>query len=136
VWDLYERAEVACFLDGAVALAMHPAGNILASSSVDRSIFLWDLAARQFLNVLTGHDGPVACLAYSPDGYWLASAGADHTVRFWDVEGSERGVIEVESRVTSLTFSRDRQYVYMGHTNTTCSRLPLRDLLSLGGCNR
>jgi WD40 repeat protein len=129
IWNLTERAEVACFLDGATALAMHPTGNILASTSLDRGIFLWDLPTQQFLNVLTGHDGPVTCLAYSPDGRWLASGSDDHTLRFWDEEGNEERVIEVESRLTALTFSRDQKYLYMGHSNTTCSRLPLQPIL-------
>jgi len=35
--------------------------------------------------VLSGHEGPVAGLAFSPVGPLLASASWDHTLRTWDV---------------------------------------------------
>jgi WD40 repeat protein len=125
IWNLDERAEVTSFLDGTTALAMHPSGDLLASTSLEKGVFVWDLRFKEFLNVLTGHDAPVTCLGYSPDGSWLASGSDDHTLRFWDAEGHEEWAVEVESQITSLMFSNDQQFVYMGHANTTCSRIQL-----------
>ena len=39
---------------------------------------------------LTGHEGPVATVAYSPDGDRLLSASYDHTARIWDLTASPR----------------------------------------------
>ena len=38
------------------------------------------------LQSMTGHVGPVSCLAMTPDGRWALSAGADLTLRFWDLQ--------------------------------------------------
>jgi WD40 repeat protein len=81
------------------------------------------------LQELIGHDGPVTCLAFSPDGAWLVSGSDDHTLRVWDDKGHERVAMEVESQVTSVTFSADGQYVYAGHANTTCSQMQLPEPL-------
>jgi WD40 repeat protein len=40
---------------------------------------------RLHVQVLSGHEGPVAGLAFSPTSSLLASASWDHTLRTWDV---------------------------------------------------
>ena len=125
VWNVKERAELATFIDGTTALAIHPSGDILASTTLDHSICLWDLQLKQLLQELIGHDGAVTCLAFSPDGNWLVSGSDDHTLRIWDTKGHEQMALEVESQITSVTFSADGQFLYTGHANTTCSQIQL-----------
>jgi WD40 repeat protein len=129
IWNLDERAEVATFFEGATVLAVQPTGELLASTTLDHAICLWDLHAKHLLQELIGHDGPVSALAFSPDGTLLASGGEDHTLRLWDTKGDERVVQEVESQVTSIAFSPDGQYLYAGHANTTCSQIQLPEAL-------
>jgi WD40 repeat protein len=125
VWDLRERAEITMFAEGATAVAVHPAGSLLASATLDHAICVWDLTRKELQQELLGHDGPITCLAYSPDGNWLASGGDDHTLRIWDAGGHEKLCQEVESQITSITFSPDGKHLYLGHANTTCSQLQL-----------
>ena len=50
-------------------------------------VFLWDVASRELLYKLSGHNTYVHRLAFSDDGTVLASAG--RTIRIWDVESGE-----------------------------------------------
>jgi RNA polymerase sigma factor (sigma-70 family) len=77
---------------GLKALAFSPDGNILATSietsgkhARDRSIRLWDVAARRDLCRVKAHRSGISTLAFSPDGRRLLSASADATALVWDV---------------------------------------------------
>ncbi len=67
------------------ALAFAPDGKLLASASDDTTIGLWDVARRQQLRQLKGHQGRVTVVVFSADGRQLISGGADRTIRLWDV---------------------------------------------------
>ncbi len=71
-------------------MAWSPDGQRLTSSDGDGTIILWDLAKAEPAKTLTGHDGPVICIAWSPDGKSLASGGADREVRVWPVPPVEK----------------------------------------------
>ena len=76
---------------GAVAFAPisskapNPAGGrLLASSSRDGTIRLWDSWTGAFLHELTGHETPVEALAFAPDDHTLAAAARDE-IWLWNV---------------------------------------------------
>ncbi|MEZ4866162.1 MAG: BTAD domain-containing putative transcriptional regulator [Caldilineaceae bacterium] len=68
------------------ALAINPAGTMLASGGEDNNICLWDMATGQQLHVLAGHTQSVLALAFGVDGETLISGSNDGTVRVWEVE--------------------------------------------------
>jgi len=56
-----------------------------ATSSLDGTARLWDVATRQTIATLAGHAGPVNSVAFSPDGHTLATGSADDTARLWEL---------------------------------------------------
>jgi len=61
----------------AKAVAIDPAGRLVATGERSGRIRLWDLASRRPQAELTGHTKGVERLTFSPDGSLLASAGGD-----------------------------------------------------------
>jgi WD40 repeat protein len=62
-----------------------PDGKLLALSTHEGRIQLWDVATDQVLACLSGHRGPVNALCFSPDSTRLISASWDTTALVWDV---------------------------------------------------
>ena len=60
------------------------AGRILATTSEDNTVRLWDVAARKELRTLRGHTDAVYGASWSPDGASLLSAGSDGNIVLWD----------------------------------------------------
>lgn len=72
--------------------------NLLASSSEDASIKIWDLTSFKCVFTLLGHMGPVVSLVFAQieqgaeRTLFLASGSSDKTVKLWDVQ-FKKGVL-------------------------------------------
>jgi WD40 repeat protein len=82
-------------------------GQILASSSHDQIVRLWDVHTGQCIRELSGHTSWVRSVDFSPDGQILASSSEDQTVRLWDVHtGLCRNTLHAhKGGVLSVNFS-------------------------------
>jgi WD40 repeat protein len=91
-------------------LAVAADGLTLASSSVDRTVRVWDVKAAKTRLLLEGHGRPEGflgfALAMSQDGKRLAAGFPDATVRLWDLE-SGKEAIPTPIRTPALAFSPD-----------------------------
>ena len=58
--------------------------DILATSSFDCTVRIWDSATGKCMKLLTDHQRPVYTLTFSPDGKWLATGSGDGWVHvYW-----------------------------------------------------
>jgi len=109
------------------SVAISPSGQILASSSNDQTIKLWNLPTGKLLYTLAGHSSMVTSVAFSPDGKTLASASnlavGDGNIKLWDVETGtlqqtlDKGLLNL--RVSCVTFSPDGNTLASGNIDAT-----------------
>src|SRR2546430_15523142 len=61
-----------------------PDAQVVAVSSVDRTVRLWRVADGKLLRTFT-HPSGVTSAVFTPDGQWLVTAGYDQLLRVWRV---------------------------------------------------
>ncbi|KAM9783455.1 coronin-7-like isoform X1 [Syngnathus typhle] len=72
------------------SIKFHPLANdLLASSSYDLTVRLWNLREGRQVQLLTGHRDQVFCMAWSPDGKLLSTVCKDGKIRVYDPRKSD-----------------------------------------------
>jgi WD40 repeat protein len=133
LWDVVRPARHLTLAGGARALAFHPAGRLLATATLVRTVRVWDVTTGRLLRELSGHEDAINCVAYSPDGRRLASAADDHTVRLWDAEtGAALGVTELDTQVRVICFAPDGRSLFTANGNSSCYQIKTQRLLNDG----
>ena len=61
-----------------------PTGEVLASSSADKTVKLWNANTGRFKMTLEGHTRGVSDVSFSTDSKFLCSASDDSTLKLWD----------------------------------------------------
>lgn len=115
------------------ALAVSPAGDLLASAGWDGWIGLWALPGGAHLGFLRGHRAQVTDVAFSPDGAHLYSASADGTIRRWSVAGrtEERVIVNHGFGVTRLRLGPGGAWLAYGGVDGGTRVLRLADGVEL-----
>ncbi|KAF9893749.1 hypothetical protein FE257_009919 [Aspergillus nanangensis] len=70
-------------------VAFSPDGQLLAFSSDDHTVKLWDHRTGELLQTLKGHSDWVSSINFSPDSQLLASASFDDSIKVWDTRTGE-----------------------------------------------
>lgn len=118
VWRVEDGVQIAGIgsHDFAVTGLDHHEDGMVATSSVDETVRLWDLDERAPLQTLYGHEGPVLSVDLSADGELVASGGVDGTVRVWRRGDGDRLKVYARHRgpVWSVVFAPDDRTLLSG----------------------
>ena len=110
---------------------------MIASTSEDRTVRVWDIMTGGCRYTLDGHSKEVWFAAFSRDDKLIASTSSDGTIRIWDAAtGACRTTVDIglrSGRRRPISFSRDGSHVNCdgGQINTgyTCQDCPAESTL-------
>jgi hypothetical protein len=123
--------------DRVTCMVLSADGKLGLSSSLDKTVCVWDLEDRKLLTTLQGHKQGVLCLALSHDGSRALSGGRDKTVRLWDTRsGKELKCFKGhEGNLLQVAFDPDGKHVHSVAKDGTFRRWDIeqeREVFKLG----
>ena len=98
-----------------------PNGEQIAATTVDGSVHLWNIDARQKLATFEGHDTDAVAVAFSPDGQRLASCSKDGSIKIWDATNQDATPVSMlfGGSVQDIDFSpKERLLAYVHYRQT------------------
>ncbi|OAQ32611.1 WD40 repeat-like protein [Linnemannia elongata AG-77] len=116
--------EMGLILDGYTSRLEHivfsPIGELIASSSLDDAVRLWNLSSGLLISRLSGHTNRITTCAFSPDGLQIASGDNDGIIRFWEVNNNclSSTTRKGAANVRTVAYSHDGLSIISYHGNT------------------
>ncbi|KAF2087854.1 Prp19-domain-containing protein [Saccharata proteae CBS 121410] len=105
--DGNEVAQLGSHAGAVTSLSMHPSGDLLASTGVDKSYMLYDLSSMKLLTQVYT-DSELTCSAFHPDGQIFAAGAKDGLIKVFNtINGESAADFNAEGPVKSITFSEN-----------------------------
>ncbi|MET0237849.1 MAG: protein kinase [Kibdelosporangium sp.] len=89
--------------DSINALAFAPSGAVLASTSMDQTMRLWDTTKWTEIRKMTSAEGGLASVAFSPTGNAVLASGIGTTIYAWDMPSGQQLLALATGSVTTLS---------------------------------
>lgn len=91
ITDLQPRTKFQAHQKYLLRALLSPNMKLLATSSADRTIKLWNVDPNGYTpnKTLTGHQRWVWDMAFSADSAYLVSASSDHYARLWELQNGQ-----------------------------------------------
>jgi WD40 repeat protein len=126
LWDLKSGGEVWSLdgHDGKISSASFCSSGRLMLTSHDRTVRVWDIAAKSGVSRFELSSGPIYSAAFSPDCRYVAAAGKDGTARVWNLETGVlfRTFSGHSDAINAIAFASDSATLLTGSSDRT-SRL-------------
>jgi WD40 repeat protein len=110
-------------------VSFSPDGSLLASSSDDCSVRLWDAISGQVRMALVGHTNRVKSVAFSPSSKMTASCSADKSIILWDTASGKvkQRLTDFRANVTCVAFSPDEIAIVSGSADGSVTLWSVED---------
>jgi WD40 repeat protein/predicted Ser/Thr protein kinase len=119
LWNCCRGNELATFSGHkwiVTGTAFSPDGKLIASSSIDGSVRIWDVAGRQCIKTIATSNGAVMNVDFTPDGRCLMMAGVSgveiRSVESWEVQQRFPAQLASLSREGTLMATADSSPFY------------------------
>lgn len=125
IWNIGKPDEPPNTLRARAPIAVSTDHKILATSSPDNTVLLWDFSNfRAPVRFLPGSSEAITVLTFSQDDHQLAVGSKDRIVRVFDLEtdGSQANAYTLEGHtntITSLAFSPQGEWLASGSSDFT-----------------
>jgi WD40 repeat protein len=104
------------------SLAFSPDGKVLAATTSDGRISLWDVTTRKEQLCIAAHPENIdssfrssPSIGFAPDGHTLVSVSTDGTIRLWCARtGKERGRLQGPGALNAVAFVPDGKTLFTG----------------------